>query len=335
MALVIKNNEPAINQSKIAVPGKKMKLKNSKTKDAIPKSNRSIAKWYRTFVWSGIIFFFFCSFLALFKATTSARYNSEVISGVQSLKEELSAIKQTNIDDLKVDAYFSDFLPIYFDIESTNIDQKSKREELLGQYFKDTSDLTMNVSGDRSLKNFRLIDVSSADNGWIAKYEVTYTATDNEKKNTQQFHQVINMPFLYENGVFAMTETPYFTALESQSGLVDRTENNLSGQSEIDSDKKEQIQAFLDQFFKNYASTNESDMAYMMQDPESLKGEFEYISSENKVYDGGSGSWKVKSEVTFQLPKTSFMNTENMTLSLVQKDGKYFVENLTHTIGGN
>jgi hypothetical protein len=29
------------------------------------------------------------------------------------------------------------------------------------------------------------------------------------------------------------------------------------------------------------------------------------------------------------------MNTENMTLSLVQKDGKYFVENLTHTIGGN
>lgn len=30
MALVIKNNEPAIDQSKIAVPGKKMKLKNSK-----------------------------------------------------------------------------------------------------------------------------------------------------------------------------------------------------------------------------------------------------------------------------------------------------------------
>lgn len=338
MALVVKNIEEQdkLVKSSVALPLKNVLKKSNKERNAIPKSGRSLAKGYRIFVWFFIIFFPILGLLGFTKATNSVRYNEELLKTIQSMNKELTTLRENNINEKKVDSYFSNFLPIYFNVDSSNMDSQAQREEKLAEYFIDTGALNMYIEGNRKLLDYQLFDVFPDGNGqWLAQYEVTYSASDKSGADSKDYTHLMNIPFVYDEKSFAITEYPYFTTIQNQDGLVELTQNNLAdSNTEVEEAEKEEIEVFLEQFFNNYVSSEEADMIYLMEQPESLKGEFNYISSDNKIYSDKDG-WIVKAIVTFGLPNTEFKNVENMTLDIIKKDDKYFVKKLTHTLGGN
>ena len=76
-------------------------------------------------------------------------------------------------------------------------------------------------------------------------------------------------------------------------------------------------------------------MQYMMNDPESLDGEFGFEKAESDVYPLEKDGYTVVSTVTFKVPNTELSHKERMTLTVKkQNDGKFLVEELKHT-GGN
>ena len=88
---------------------------------------------------------------------------------------------------------------------------------------------------------------------------------------------------------------------------------------------------FTEEFLSKYAKGTASDMEYMMNAPEGLEGTAEFDSLTGKVFERKKG-YVVKATVTFKNPKINYSWQEDMTLEIVKKSDKYFVERLTHTL---
>lgn len=334
MGLKVSSNTSQSAPSTAVVNDKKL-FKDRQKQTAIPAGKRTIAKRTRYVVWGVIVLLGFSGVSAFIKATNVSSQNVKLEEEVTTLAKQLSTLTAFSVDEKKADAYFSEFLPIFMNLDAEDYDARVEREALLEHYFETTSDHMVGNDTNRRLKDFRLYELNHADEGFVARYFVRYTTSEIEGKNPQTFEHLINIPFVEENGVFAITEFPYFTLAPENRGIVSTVESSLSERNQVSLVEVEGLEEFLEQFFTNYSSSSVEDIAYMMKEPISLDGQFDYVQSENKIYQfEDSEETIVQSVVEFQLVNTKITHKEHMTLTISNDGDRFFVEKLTHTLGG-
>ncbi|MDA5417380.1 conjugal transfer protein, partial [Staphylococcus aureus] len=108
-------------------------------------------------------------------------------------------------------------------------------------------------------------------------------------------------------------------------------EDNLKDNKREDNPK---AKAFIEDFFNKYASSKSDDMAYLMDNPEGLEGTREVSQiREIRLYPKGD-DYVAKVEILMKDKDSPLENLEHYTLDITKKDGKYYVKNMTNSIGG-
>lgn len=160
------------------------------------------------------------------------------------------------------------------------------------------------------------------------------TAIEEKEEEFSTYEQMISVPFQMDpqTGVIAICDLPYFSALPENKGTVEFQNASYNGKTDVSQSEREEITAFLKQFFETYTEKSVKDMQYLMEEPESLNGEFEFVSSESEIFKIDQ-MFIVKAKPIFQMSDQPIEHKENMTLKIVKKDGKFFVEKLEHGMG--
>lgn len=329
-------DEPIQQAPRTAVIKKSKLLKEkNKQRSTIPSGKRTIAKRTRYAVWGMIVVLGLSGVFAFIKANNVSASNAQLFEQVNSMTKKLETLTAVSVDERKTDAYFAEFIPLFMNLDAEDYDTRVEREQALGYYFESMSDYTLGNDTNRQLEDFRLYELNQAQEGFVARYFVRYTTSELEGSNRQTFEHLLNIPFVEENGVFAITEFPYFGLVPENRGLVAATESALSERNQVSFAEVEGLEEFLEQFFNNYASSSVEDIAYMMQEPISLDGQFKYVRSENKVYEfEDQEEFIVQSVIELQLNNTGLAHKEHMTLTISNDGDRFFVEKLSHSIGG-
>lgn len=334
MALKVTNEVPQAPRASVIKKNKLLKGK-TKQKSTIPSGKRTIAKRTRYAVWGMIVVLGLSGVFAFIKANNVSASNAQLFEQVNAMTKKLETLTAVSVDERKTDAYFAEFIPLFMNLDAEDYDTRVEREQALGYYFESTSDYTLGNDTNRQLEDFRLYELNQVDEGFVARYFVRYTTSELEGGNRQTFEHLLNIPFVEENGVFAITGFPYLGLVPENRGLVAATESALSERNQVSFAEVEGLEEFLEQFFNNYASSSVEDIAYMMQEPISLNGQFEYVRSENKVYEfEDQEELVVQSVIELRLNNTGLTHKEHMTLTISNDGDRFFVEELTHTLGG-
>jgi transcriptional regulator with XRE-family HTH domain len=316
------------------------KTKNNDKEDKIPVGKKTISKVYRWAVWVGIFILSGSGIGAFLVSSNAALSVSSLKSGVDAIADTVNKpVEEQKDESGKIQTYFSQFLPVYMNITTDN-EEINKRDETLTQYFAtklDTTDGTIT----RQLTDYRYFDLIEKDGFNVISYVVTYTIEEQSnvqetEKNTEEklneFTQLINIPFAEVEGRYGIIDYPYFS-IAPDLNIPLEMKTSDSQKKELTTDETVEATKFVEQFYKNYADNSVEDMKYMMNNPESLNGDYEYVSAENKFYSAKVEGIEVESTVEFKLTGTNLSHKENIKLKLIKKDGKYFVENLNHTLG--
>ncbi|MMZ58520.1 Conjugative transposon protein TcpC [compost metagenome] len=133
---------------------------------------------------------------------------------------------------------------------------------------------------------------------------------------------------------FNVIEQPFFQPLPDEVRLAavqDTTDPGLRN-----SFKENEIKQFLGQFFTSYSQNNVNDMAYLMDQPESLQGLYFFKGLEGfSLYSNGlqTDSYTVKTLALFTEKGTGLYMKQPFTLQIIKQNGKFYVKELKHSIG--
>lgn len=330
------------------IGAKKNPKKKERKPKPIPRGKRSISNIWRVGLWAGIFILGTSGLMAFGQASAARSLSVKAEAGVAQIQDQLENPVEVEDLRLRVNSYSTNFLHIYMNTDPLDNQQSAARERALAMYFFEPHVVQTSTMYRRTLLHSQLYDLEETEDGYAATYYIQYTVESNEqavesdeKEEDEQksndaeenrlFEQLITLRIVEQEGIFALEEMPSFSAAPNEKGLIALVENPLAGEQTMSFDDAEPIQQFMDQFLTNYAQNSLEDMQYLMKEPKSLNGEFVYESSDNQIYEQEDGSYLVKSVVLFELKETDIRHEERMSLKITTRDGKYFVEELTHT----
>lgn len=301
------------------------------------------------FIWSLILGMVFLAIISVLLSVNTRSTLNETNRLVQAKGNE----KVT--EEIPVESaheFLSGFIKEYMNV-SNESDALQKRAKNLKEYMV-SNDMFNNerhpmynldkVNGTRILESFHLFHIEDEKERSLFQYKVTFknkletkvekevvkgrgkdkkkeieTEIETEEENNTL---LLNIPVVYENGLFSVQSTPYFTEVPSLAGNI-KYEPEKVDLEEYHGSEKENIQEFLNTFFKKYATEPVDEMAYLMDEPQTLNGSFLFGEIRNlKIYVDGD-NYKALMEVMFrdELTNIQQVNPVEMTIS---KDGRNF-----------
>lgn len=253
--------------------------------------------------------------IAFTKTVKPVITNSPSQTVVHSPKEEV---------DNRLQLFLDSFVQTYFTV-SLDSQQQSKQKETLANFYAYVPDVKNepSITQEMTLVNFRLQQV---ENG-LAVYRVTYDVGQEEK---QRITVLFTIPYSGENGQYHVSGLPYFQAVESfkLADVSQVTKLQLYATDDLSLEEREDLVKFMDLFFANY-TTSQENLDIVANDVKSING---------AVYKGLDYTYfKVDKKHTMAYVQVSFeiagvSHVENFSLTLVKKEGSYFVEKVEHTI---
>ncbi|PEF75667.1 hypothetical protein CON94_09135 [Bacillus pseudomycoides] len=330
----------------------------------LPKEKRTLPIVKKTGFWKVIIWtIILCAgtsgTLALLRAQTALGKSKHAESAIEKLQVNAATKKQDAYTSPKIEIYASKFVDTYMNVPK---EKKEKRQEELAKlYAKGLKvDELKDFAGYRKLKGKTLYDVQYTKDYAVLQYKVVYENvkiekaeepqphTDQtqpppppktaEKENKSERTAILNVPIAAKDGKYAVVENPYTTSADQlQSDRIDAVQNPLVKKEQITFVKKEKIEKWLKEFFTKYADSKQEDMTYMMKEPKALNGMKKFVALEDvKVYETSQEDvYTVKTNVLFKETDIDLENKEVYTLKLKLKEGKYFIEKMEYTLGGN
>lgn len=244
----------------------------------------------------------------------------------QTIIQEVS--KDTTTTDYHLQYYLNDYVKAYFNLSEDNAIQLDEIEKLNSFY--DSVPETRNqghTKSPSSLVSARLLSIK--DN--TATYQVTYSVGkgDDVKEITTGFA----IPFGVKENQYYISGLPWFIPLTEQqaTGFATQDKLKLIDDTETESEKKEDLDSFLNLFFTNY-TTNQENLDLLAKDISALENTT-YKSLDYSYYKSDGKKVIAFAQVTFEIAGNT--HSENFTLSLQPKDESYFVQSLKHTISKN
>jgi hypothetical protein len=253
--------------------------------------------------------------------------------------------------------FLSPFISLYINIPSEQQAFEERQVTLQATYFSFEMEEETNNGSERKLKNNSFYDVITKDGQAIAQYRITYEVispvvkekevkkkegtkevTTKEKYTdyeTSEHQTLLNIPFKeYPDSTFKVTSYPYFSSEPTlTTGKVLEDTIDKSSYALIKNQQNKEIQVFVQAFLEKYVSVSTEEMAYLMKEPETLSGEYTIANIQTENY---AKEKQLISFASFDVydKATKAFHKENMTLLLKQRDNTYFVEKMTHYLGG-
>lgn len=339
------------------------KIKRSKKMNrSLPQAKKNV-KRIRFVVWAIIgcvcltgILGFARAQNALYKSKTALAIVKDEKANPNKGQSDYSSPKLTRFGNEVVKAY----VPI-----SQNGDDRTKQMAELEKYY--AEDVPVPEFGDfqgrRDLRGFELFNIINEADKAVLQYQVSYTNVamgeqpkedENTEENKDEENKdekpapaaeqktdkdaLLNIPVRAVKNGYIVIENPYFSAIPNLTGKrVAAVANPYSDDKMIDINKSDKIQKWLNEsFFPKYANETKAEMMYMMDQPQALNGLQEFQGIESiKVYPSKKkNEYIAKVEANFKEKELDIRQKETFTIVLQDSDNKFFVEKLTHTLGG-
>lgn len=261
-------------------------------------------------------------FLILKKGVDRAK----LINTEEQVKQIKTELETSNIYNSKMDNFAKNFTTIYINYST---DKEKERTEQLGNYYlKDLKDNVeiKNNKIKRELLSIRLYSTEKIDNeNYLYKYLISYSLTEEDTKKTKQ--ELINISIKVIDNNYSISNYPYFSNIpkDKANGVYKEKEINLEKEKE----NREELEVFTKDFLKKYVSYTEEEIKYLMNSPEVITGK--ELGNINKIdIYNNNDSYLIYTEVSIVDKDIKLVTLEKFTLTVIKKDGKYFVEKLEH-----
>ena len=346
--------------------GIKEKLKRNKVVDKIgqierpKKENSQVRKdtSRRTafFIWSLILGLFFLAILSvLLSINTRSTLNETNRLAAENENDDV----QEEIPKELANEFLSNFVKEYINV-SNESESLQERANNLKKYmvFNDQFNNEKNpmydlekVEGTRKLESFNLFHIKNEENRSLYQYKVTFKnelKTDVEKEVTKGKGKkkkkeieieteteeesntlLLNIPIVSENGLFSVVAVPYFSEIPSLAGNIEY-EAEAVELEEYNGNETENIKQFLNTFFEKYATEPIDEMAYLMDDPQTLNGSFLFEEIRNlEIYVEGD-HYKALMEVMFRDELTNIQQVNPVEITISKNGSNFYVEDFIY-----
>nr|WP_244324077.1 conjugal transfer protein [Enterococcus faecalis] len=241
------------------------------------------------------------------------------------------------------------FINEYLTIPKEDQAFKERQKALSKMMSVDLSDLTR-TNGTQKVIDKELYDLKNEQDFLVAVYRVMVEVTNPVEKErevtkdkkkvketylddeTKEKTMLVNIPFKEYSGQFKVVGFPYYT---DETELTKGKVESLEEEKNLDSVKlaeSEKVEKFVSEFLDKYCEGNTKDMKYLMAKPEALK---EYEVSDFKAdVKAKEGNYVVYVTVYLRDQESKEVHKEQMSLLISKKDKTYFVEQMTHYLGG-
>lgn len=282
-------------------------------------------------------------------ATNRSERVSKELVAVQKMvnikKEEVATLTPAVTD------FVNKFVKTYINVPRTDGDFKA-REKDLETYFASglkQGDM-LDPNSTRTLKSAEIVDFKSVADVDTAFVKVTYDLTTYsqverevmegkkkvkktvEQSNVSTASNVLAVPIKQSGKTMAVVADPYFTDYEQPTSKkkVNSLGTKLTEDKLVNTATDKQIHNFLDIFFAKYTSASDTDMQFLMSDPETVQ--LDLVGYTAKNYKSGK-DFISKVDVQFTEQNSKIVRNEQMTLYLSKKDSTYFIDKLVHNLG--
>ncbi|WP_373895176.1 conjugal transfer protein [Virgibacillus sp. CBA3643] len=301
-----------------------------KQKSTIKKDTSKRTAFFVWFMITGLVFLSFLGvMLSLYTQSAMNDWDEQFEANATEAEAE-----EMNI--IRADRYLRDFVREYINVEN---DPKSleQRKAALQNYMvinknageQETYDETGNgnMEGTRELKNQQLFHVEEKENETIFQYEVTYSSVTNNNSERQTL--LLNVPVVSENDRFSVAGEPYFKQVDNLQGSIE-VEEEPESLNVYTGAEQEAIQDFLSDFFTEYASGNTDDLAYMMEEPETLEGAFTFEQITDVQMEQAEEGFIVHTQVRMLDEVTQLPYEIDVEMLITRQQNHYYVEDLTY-----
>lgn len=325
-----------VNPTEEQQPKKYEKMNQKKYK--VPKGTE-LSKRIRILIWVAIVLISLSGVLAFLKSEKALDIVQNVEKEINSFLENIEENEQASLYSFQLESFINDFVPLYMNVSNNN-EKFTKQQEELQKYYSDEIEVVPTVPvGTRTLNSSEFYDVQEENGVITVSVLVNYTSSA-PAVELVTVDSMLNIPVVEtEKNEYVVVEQPYFTAIPDNIGVVEETAKVVDPyemETQVTSEVADEVNTFLNEFYKLYASSTTEEMQYMMAEPEGLAGTYEFVSHTSQVYESieNPGNLIVKSQVVFKEINSDVKHTENMTLELSFIDDMYHVETMDHTLGG-
>ncbi|MDO6450545.1 conjugal transfer protein [Oceanobacillus profundus] len=302
------------------------------------------------FVWLLIIGMLFIATVSiLLSINTRSTLNETNQSIVARENEEV----KEEIPYASANEFLSSFVQEYINVprESAALDERAKNIKeymVFNEAFNDDRNPLYNlegVSGTRTLETFNLFNIEDKGDMSLYQYKVTFKnqverevekeVKKGKKKKVEieteeeENTLLLNIPIIYENGLFSVSAIPYFTEVPSLAGNIEYEKEKI-GLEEYKGSEKENIAVFMNTFFEKYSTESIEEMAYLMEEPKTLNGSFLFEEiSDLLIYVDGE-NYKVFLQVMFRDELTNIQQVNQVEMTISKNGNNFYVEKLNY-----
>lgn len=226
--------------------------------------------------------------------------------------------------DNRLQLFLDSYVQTYFTV-GIEADQVTKQKENLAGFYANPPEVKKEplVEKPTALVTSRLQQV--VDN--LAVYRVTYEVGVEDK---QRITVLFTIPYGGKDGQYYVAGLPYFQAVESFKAETgdDVPKLQLQAIDDLSLEEREELLKFLDLFFTNY-TTSQDNLNIVARGVRSINGAV-YKGVDYAYFKVTDKAIKAYVQASFEI--AGITHVENFSLTLVQKEGSYFVEKLEHEI---
>ncbi len=335
--------------------------KPKKDSRKLPKAKKGNGKALRFVLWALLLILVVAAPLAFIRSGNALISTADNEKTLQKVQEHVGGVQDYSRQEIEV---FGDHVvDAYMNIPQKG-EKRSENAEQLKRYFAEGVPIPSynEFKGYRVLENKTLYNIKEHQGRIILQYKVDYTNVaveevekevekevkegDETKTKTvtetvEEEHKtaksaLLNLLIHADQGRYIVAGNPYYSDIPTLIGEGKRITNSRDGQEQVGTQKKQQIQTWLEEFFTTYAEGNQEELHYMMEYPQSLGGLQSFVSLQDvHIYPiEGEQRYVVKTGVTFQEQDIPVQHKENFTLKIEKRDDRYYVQELTNTLGG-
>ncbi|MBL1228942.1 conjugal transfer protein [Enterococcus sp. BWB1-3] len=307
-------------------------------------------------IFISIIVVILCSGLFALMRTFGIGAKVEKVSATQNrMTEQLdlqSMAMNTDGYPFEMNRFMQSFIDQYIPLSNDSSAMVERAEQLKNFCIEGVSFNQEVSSVKRVLVSSELSEVKKQDTFSTACYKVTYSLeipkeqvrqvsgqNENEWETYLEYsweEQTVYLAidFIGEDGLFSIISYPYFKDLEQRKIETNELVRNELHDTAVNDEQIEEINQFLAIFYAKYAGGSREELSYLMDEAESLGGNFQLKDFElMEAFDQGT-HFTVYSKANFTEEKSGFAHKENFSMQLIKENGQLKIKELTHNLGG-
>nr|WP_284248226.1 conjugal transfer protein [Tetragenococcus halophilus] len=311
----------------------KFKRQSKPKKQKIPKQKKAVnSKLIARLLWGGIIFWILLTVFSFIRMNAISTSNREMKSQVETLQKKTESVNLLN-QDSSLDTFLKRYATNYLSL-SDDDDQMENRLNVLESM--SASDLEIEdkklQEGSQSLTSILPFNYRSYDEFDVATYNVVYELKTKEKE--EEYSVGFNIPVQrLGNDEFVVVAEPFITDfnVNDLNGSGNRLTSSITQEKNDSKTTEKRVNDFLEQFLTTYQEGDVKQLGYLMNNPEGLNGQYQLSVDSFEVY-GSNEKPIVEVQLIVRQKDTDVSYPQQMQLSLVTKDEKYFVDKMEQVI---